>query len=246
MARLPRLYAPNVAQLAQARFAHPLAGPGDAAPAAELDLLEQWLRDSAREARVAVHGWVLMADGVTLLATAPTAEAMSRMMQAFGRRYASRLRHGRVFAGRYRSTLVQAKGWVLPVLVWLETLPVVAGLVDQAQTWPWSSAAGHVGRDARRNGWLNDHPDYWQGGDTPFARQAAYQQELERGLGEAQRQRIEKAIFGQWALGDAAFVTRLATTASRRVAPAPRGRPRKKAASAPAGAARVESTAPEH
>ena len=243
MARLPRLYAPNTPLLAQVRFAHPLAGPHEPAPATELTQLEEWLRDSARENRVAVHGWVLMADGATLLATPPAPDAMPRLVQAFGRRFASRLRHGRVFASRYRSTLVEAGAWVLPTLVWLETLPVAAGQVDQAQVWPWSSAAGHVGRDARRNAWLSDHPDYWQGGDTPFARQAAYQRQLEQGLGEAQRQRIEKAIFGQWALGDAAFLARLGVTASRRATPAPRGRPRKTAPAASAAAS--ETRAPE-
>lgn len=227
MARLPRLYAPNTPQLAQARFARPLAGPQEPAPATELNLLEEWLRDSARENRVAVHGWVLLGDQATLLATPPSPDALPRMMQAFGRRFASRLRHGRVFAGRYRSALVESGRWVLPALVWLESLPVSTGHVDQAAVWPWSSAAGHVGQDARRNAWLADHPDYWQGGNTPFARQAAYQEQLAHGLGETQRLRVEQALFGQWALGDAAFVARLGVTASRRVTPAARGRPRK-------------------
>ncbi|TAM89088.1 MAG: hypothetical protein EPN41_04450 [Candidimonas sp.] len=230
MARLPRLYAPATAQLAQARFAQPLAEPGDAAPASDLDLLTQWLRESARENGVAVHGWALLPETLTLLATPPGADALPRLMQAFGRRYASRLRHGRVYAGRYRGALVEAGSWVLPALAWLESLPVAAGRADQAAEWPWSSAAGHVGRDARRNAWLVDHADYWKMDDTPFARQAAYRQLLEHGLGEAQRKRIEQALFGQWALGGAAFLKRLATTASRRAAPAPRGRPRKKAA----------------
>ncbi|TAM88256.1 MAG: hypothetical protein EPN41_06255 [Candidimonas sp.] len=230
MARLPRLYAPDTAQLAQAQFARPLAGPDDAPPAAELDLLARWLRDSARETRVAVHGWVLLPEKITLLATPPGSDALPRLMQAFGRRYASRLRHGRVYAGRYRSTLIEAGSWVLPALAWLESLPVASGRMDEATSWPWSSAAGHVGRNAQRNTWLVDHADYWKMDDTPFARQAAYRELLEHGLSEAQRARIERALFGQWALGGAAFLKRLNTTASRRAAPAPRGRPRKKPA----------------
>src|SRR3546814_4103777 len=152
---------------------------------------------------------------------------MPRFMQAFGRRFASRLRHGRVFAGRYRSALVEPGNWILPALIWLESLPVELGHVDLAQTWPWSSAAGHIGMDVHRNDWLTDHPDYWQGGNTPFARQAAYRALLDHGLGSAQSQRIEQAVFGQWALGESAFLSHLDATASRRLAPAARGRPRK-------------------
>ena len=48
MARLPRLYAPRIPQLVEARFARPLA-PADApAPAAALDLSGQGLRDVTR------------------------------------------------------------------------------------------------------------------------------------------------------------------------------------------------------
>jgi len=227
MARLPRLYAPRTAQLVQTRFAHPLAAPGAPSPVAELDQLTAWLQESARENRIAVHGWALLADQAVLLATPPGPDALPRFMQAFGRKFASRLRHGRVFAGRYRSALVEPGRWILPALIWLESLPVGYGYVDQAQTWPWSSAAGHIGVDAHRNAWLTDHPDYWQGGNTPFARQAFYRQMLGHGLGAAQGQRIEQALFGQWALGEPAFLAQLDTTASRRLAPAPRGRPRK-------------------
>src|SRR3546814_14352492 len=116
--------------------------------------------------------------------------------------------------GRYRSALVEPGNWILPALIWLESLPVELGHVDLAQTWPWSSAAGHIGMDVHRNDWLTDHPDYWQGGNTPFARQAAHRALLGHGLGSAQSQRIEQAVFGQWALGGSAF---LASAEERRV-----------------------------
>src|SRR3546814_12198551 len=121
MARLPRLYAPRTAQLVQTQFAHPLAGPHDPSPAAQLDQLLEWLRESARENRIAVHGWALLSDRAAVLATPPGPDAMPRFMQAFGRRFASRLRHGRVFAGRHRSALVEPGNWILPALIWLES-----------------------------------------------------------------------------------------------------------------------------
>lgn len=233
MARLPRLYAPRIPQLVHVQFAHPLAQPHDPSPAEHLNLLWQWLQDSAREHRIAVHGWVLLKDRAVLLATPPGPEAMPRFVQTFGRRFASRLRHGRVFSGRYRSALVEPGRWVLPALVWLESLPVSLKEVDQAQLWPWSSVRGHIGVDVQSNDWLIDHADYWQGGNTPFDRQARYRALLDGGLGQAQVERIEKAVFGQWALGDSGFLAQIGSSVSRRPAPGARGRPRKNTAQKP-------------
>jgi len=228
MARLPRLYAPDIPQLALASFAQPLAHPADPAPAAQLDKLAEWLREVVQEQRASVHGWVLLNDRLALLATPAAHDSVARLIQALGRRYASRLQHGRVFAGRYRSALLQPGQWVLPALLWLDYLPVQAGYIDQPQAWPWSSAAHHTGVGADPAAWLTDHPDYWVNGNTPFERQANYRRLLAQGLPPAQQQRLESALFGQWALGDPAFLTNLSANASRRVAPAPRGRPKKK------------------
>ena len=56
------------------------------------------LRESAALHRVAVHAYVLMNDHLHLLVTPPTAEALSKMPQAIGRRYVAAFnrRHGRI------------------------------------------------------------------------------------------------------------------------------------------------------
>ncbi len=229
MARLPRLYAPQIPQLVQAEFARPLAPVSDPTPSDELDRLLEWLLHDAREYKVSVHGWLLLNDRITLLATPPDAQGLSRLMQSLGRRLATHMRHGRVFAGRYRSTLVEPASWVLPALMWLESLPVQLHYVDRAESWPWSSAAAHTGAHAGAIGrsLLSDHVDYWLDGNTPFAREASYRERMHNGLSTVQVQRIEKALFGQWALGGTAFVEKLTTAGTRRLAPAARGRPRK-------------------
>lgn len=239
MARLPRLYVPNIPQLAQARFAKPLALPSDPTPVAQLDMLAAWLREVALEQtleqRAAVHAWVLLNDRLVLLATPAAPDSIARLIQAFGRRYATRLQHGRVFTGRYHSALLQPGHWVLPAQVWLEHLPVQTGYVDTPQAWPWSSAAYHAGTSHSTGAWLTNHPDYWLDGNTPFERQARYSQRLAHKLPASQRQQIEHALSGQWALGEPAFLTGLQGRASRRLAPAPRGRPRKIRPEPPAG-----------
>lgn len=228
MARLPRLYAPGIPQLIQSRFARPFAGAHEVTPAAQLDLLQGWLANEARNHAVALHGWVILPDRIVALATPDQPQGISRAVQGMGRRIAARLTHSRAYEGRYRNTLVDDP-WVPACLVWLESLPVRQRLVEAAAHWPWSSAQEHVGlrMDA---GLLSDHPAYWQLGDTPFARQARYQNLLLSGVSRSDSERIEQALFGQWALGDDTFLERLATRSSRRVAPVARGRPRKAAA----------------
>src|SRR3546814_2103670 len=124
--------------------------------------------------------------------------------------------HGRVFSGRYRSSLVEPGHWLLPALIWLESLPAQLKYVDAPQQWPWSSAAGHIGLDSRHDALVTDHPDYWQDGNTPFARQAKYSQRLAQGLSAQQSRRIQDALFGQWVLGEPDFLAQIESRADRK------------------------------
>lgn len=225
MARLSRLYAPDVPQLLRVEFLRPLAAAHEATPAARLDLIQDWLGLEIRRQATALHGWVILPDSIVLLATPALPQALPAVMQGLGRRMAARLVHGRVFRERYRGTLVE-DAWVLPCLAWLESLPMQRQLVDQPGRWPWSSAQAHLGLRLD-TGLLTDHAAYWDLGNTPFARQARHHDTLLTGLAESARLRIEKSLQGQWALGSDEFIDRLRPRSSRRVAPAPRGRPRK-------------------
>ncbi|HEX7387984.1 MAG TPA: hypothetical protein VF285_12020 [Castellaniella sp.] len=229
MARLPRLYAPRIPQLVQARFARPLAAAGDPAPAALLDRTRTWLAEEVQRQPVALHAWALLPDRVVLLLTPANERAAALVMQALGRRMGSGLLRARVYEGRYHNALLEPGRWVLPAMVWAETLAVHQREVDQAARWPWSSAAEHVGLAGApaQAPTLSDHPDYWQIGDTPFARQAAWRQRLQAGISEAQQQALDAALHGQWALGEKIFLSHLSRLATRRVSPAPRGRPKK-------------------
>lgn len=251
MARLPRLYAPRIPQLLEARFARALA-PADApTPEAALNTIATWLAAEAQTfshathlppgptplitsaatgsslPAVAIHAWAVLPDRITLLATPGDPRSLSRLMQALGRRMGSGLLRTRVYAGRYHNALLEPGRWVLPAMLWVESLAAQTGLVANATQWPWSSAAEHAGQASAFTGCLLDHPDYWQEGDTPFARQATWRKRLTAGLTAAQSSQIEAALHGQWALGEKIFLSHLGRLASRRVSPAPRGRPRK-------------------
>ena len=227
MARLPRLYAPNVAQLVQTNFAHPLNATDGTQQKMQLDQLLHWLELETHALDVALHGWVLLNDRATLLVTPPDQQRVPRLMQALGRRMATGIQHGRVFNGRYRNALIEPGRWILMVLTWLESLPVELSYADTAESWPWSSAAQHAGAMARHQVLSADPLDYWQSGNTPFARQAHHKERLRLGLSAAEVLRIERTLHGQWVLGDAAFIARLESVVARRLSPGHPGRPRK-------------------
>jgi putative transposase len=164
-----------------------------------------------------------------LLVTPPNEQAIASAVQALGRRLGANLKVGVVFNGRYKTALIEPALFI-PAQIWLESSPELDGYAVDAVTWRWSSAGIHTGAMALACPLaipLTDHDKYWACGNTPFDRQATYLSLLREGLSGSQRQSIESAISGQWALGSTAYVTQIAKVASRRAAPGRRGRPPK-------------------
>lgn len=229
MARLPRLVVPNHLHHVVAR------GNNDqpvALDAADCQALLNWLRDSAQQAGVAIHAYVLLPSRLQLLATPATEDSLSKMMQALGRHYVPyfNARHGRsggLWEGRFRATVLDADTYFIPCAHLIEQQPVEAGIVADPAGYPWSSYAHHAG--LRRDAWLTDHPAYWALGNTPFDREASYTQHLETSLPAGLALEIESATRKAWPLGSEEFRRRLAKLTSRRLEPARRGRPRKAA-----------------
>ena len=226
--RLPRLYAPGLSHLVHAKFAESLTHRWS--ESIENDLFDQvveWLNEAARQEGVRIHAWSLTPEGLRLVATPPHRQSLPRLVQAIGRRLAATHREGPVFQGRYRSCLLEPIHWIMPAIVWVETEPVRQGFAPAPSAWRWSSAPAHTGVDRSLLGQLSFHHDYWACGNTPFDRQANHKDLLSAGLSPQHSAEIEKAIYGQWALGSPQFLAGIEAVASRRVAPAPRGRPRK-------------------
>lgn len=186
------------------------------------------LREVVREHTVALHGYALLDAEAWLLLQPATAQALSRAMQALGRRFVGTVnrRHGRsgtLWDGRFRATVVDERTQLLDTLVHVETKPVEAGLVAHAADWPWSSARHHLG--LLRDPWLAEHAVLWTLGNTPFERDTAWRRRLDAGLAPGRRQAIDDAALQGWALGPPDFVAALAEQAGRPVARRPRGRP---------------------
>lgn len=228
--RLPRLYAPGEVQLVQVRFTDNMlqAWQTDLGRAL-LDRASTWLADEVKANALSLHAWSLAPSRLVLLLTASEPRAVARCVQSLGRRLGAALHAGSVFAARYKSALIQAQ-WVLAAQVWTEHAPVLDGWATDPASWPWSSAAAHVGLNVGLNHSpvpLVAHATYWACGNTPFDRQANYQNRLREFLSAAQRQQIESALEGQWALGSADYLESVGRVASRRVSPGKRGRPKK-------------------
>ena len=225
MARLPRLIVPHQPHhtIQQGNDGQPIFRE----PEDYLRFLG-WLRDSAKEYKVAIHAYVLMPAQLQLLATPADEEGLAQAMQRVGRYYvpwynAKYARTGSLFQGRFKTSVIDAATFFLQCSLYIESSPVRAQLAGDALAYPWSSYAHHAG--VNPDPVVTDHALYWALGNTPFQREALYKELTERSLTAAQLEVIDKAVLKGWPLGSDAFKADLEKKAQRQVLPAKRGRP---------------------
>lgn len=225
MARLPRLIVPHQP--------HHVLQSGNNDQNVFLDTEDyqrylEWLRAAAKLYKVAVHAYVLMPNHVHLLASPSDDTGLGQMMQWVGRYYVPYFnqkyaRSGTLWKGRYKTSLIDAEHYFLLCCRYIEFNPVRGGLAGQPGDYPWSSYAHHAG--LRPDGLVTDHAKYWELGNTPFQREAAYLELCEQGLGSKQVDDMNKALLKGWPLGSDQFKTALQHKMKRQVLPAKRGRP---------------------
>ncbi|MEI6802958.1 MAG: transposase [Burkholderiales bacterium] len=225
MARLPRLSLPG--------YPHHVIQRGNNRQsifesAQDYQQLLDLLDENARKCGVAVHAYVLMGNHFHLLVTPQTAEGLPQMMQAIGRRYVRyfndrQKRSGTLWEGRYKSTVVQSERYLLACMAYIDLNPVRAGMVERAQDYPWSSHGHYAG--LRIDSCVTPHPIFWELGNTPFAREAAYAEMVHAGINPVQRQALTDATLRGWALGEPAFVADLQSKTPRRLSKSSAGRP---------------------
>ena len=221
MARLPRL--------AVAGQAHLVLMLGHSAQPVFVDETDRRqflaaLRESALQHRVAVHAYALLPNQVLLLLTPDTVAALGALMQGLGRRYGAAFnrRHGRrgsLWAGRFRTAVVQAGPLQLEAMLFVDQQAPAAANAGL----PWSSLGHHLGQ--RRDTLITDNSAWWALGNTPFEREAAYRRCIADGLSTERSAALADAVHKGWALGDAAFLAARAQQADRPVQARPRGRP---------------------
>lgn len=225
MARLPRLTIPG--------YPHHIIQRGNNRQPIFVDVADRehmlaLLAEYAQQFKVAIHAYVLMDNHLHLLATPETAEGLPSLMQAVGRRYVRHFndRHGRtgtLWEGRYRSTVIETERYLLACMVYIDLNPVRAGLVAQANDFPWSSHGHYIGQRSDKR--VTPHALWWTLGNTPFAREAAYAEMVHAGIGTGQTTALTDATLRGWALGGEGFVADLQKLTARRTAPMRPGRP---------------------
>ncbi|MES2757251.1 MAG: transposase [Pseudomonadota bacterium] len=183
-----------------------------------------WLKESAKEYKVAIHAYVLMPDQWQLLATPADADGLAQAMQRVGRYYVPWFntkygRSGSLFQGRFKTSVIEAAAFFMPCSLYIEFAPIRAQVGGDA----WSSYEHHSG--VRPDPVITDHALYWALGNTPFQREVAYKELAERSLSASQLQVIEASVLKGWPLGSDAFKVELQQKAKRQVLPAKRGRP---------------------
>jgi len=192
-----------------------------------------WLKESAKEFKVAIHAYVLMLDHLHLLATPGTVEGLAQMMQRVGRYYvpwynAKYGRSGSLFQGRFKTSLIDPERYFMVCSRFIESNAVRSQLVSDPLDYPWSSYPHHAG--VKPDPVITDHALVWALGNTPFQREAAYIELSRPSLSQAEREVVEAALLKGWPLGSDKFKTELQQRAKRQVLPAKRGRPFKKPA----------------
>lgn len=225
MARLSRLTIPS--------FPHHLVQRGNNRQptfheAADYELLLKLLAEHAQREKVAIHAYVLMGNHFHLLATPETLTGLPRMMQAVGRRYVQYFnrryqRTGTLWEGRYKATLVQTERYLLACMAYIDLNPVRAGIVARPSDYVWSSHRHYIGQTNDRL--VTPHPLFWEMGNTPFAREAAYAERVNLGITADQQKSLTESVLKGWALGDREFLAGLQARTSRRLARGRAGRP---------------------
>lgn len=225
MARLPRLTLPG--------YPHHVIQRGNNrqpifASSADYQTLLDLLDENAKKFGVAIHAYVLMSNHFHLLVTPQTVEGLPQMMQAVGRRYVRyfndrQKRSGTLWEGRYKSTLIQSERYLLACMSYIDLNPVRAGLVAQARDYPWSSYGHYTGQ--RIDKLITPHPLFWELGNTPFAREAAYAELVRSGISPGQQAALTDSALRGWALGEPDFVADLQKRTQRRVTKSSAGRP---------------------
>lgn len=228
MARLPRLVIPlqphHIVQFGvdrQTIFREP----------DDYSIFLNWLREAAKQYKVAIHAYVLMPSHLHILATPTDSEGLARMMQWVGRHYVPYFnrkysRSGTLWQGRFKATVIDAATYLLMCSRYIEVNPVRSGIVMNPGDYAWSSYAHHIG--ARHDPLITDHAQYWALGNTPFERDAAYKHLAEQALTSKQMEELKETANKGWVLGSESFKVGLETQLNRQVRPKKRGRPAKK------------------
>lgn len=187
-----------------------------------------FLKQAAHNADCKVHAYVLMTNHVHLLVTPSTTAGPASLMKNLGERYVQNVnrryeRTGSLWEGRYRSCLVQEDSYLLACQRYIELNPVRALMVPLPYHYPWSSYRRNA--HGEPDSVITPHPVYDELAHGSVACESAYRHLFTSELPSRVLNKVRRATYGNYALGNKAFTDRLAQMLGRTVVPRPGGRP---------------------
>lgn len=175
---------------------------------ADLKAYANWLLEASLKFGISIHAWVFMTNHVHLLMTPSCWSGVSCAMQYLGRFYVRyfNFRYGRtgtLFEGRFKSSIVQDRHYLLACQRYIEMNPVRAGMVFGPADYLWSSYRAHAfGINVKM--WT-PHPEYLALGSTKPLRTAAYRKLFDNGLAKDSVGEIRRALNTGLVLGNDRF-----------------------------------------
>lgn len=226
MARLPRLDLPGIPQHVVQR-----GNDRQACFAIDADYLHyrQELSEAAMKHGCALHAYVLMTNHVHVLVTPAESGAVSRMMQAIGRRYVGAFntryrRTGTLWEGRFKAALVDSDRYLLTCYRYIELNPVRAGIVAIPGDYRWSSHACNA--FGAHDSHITPHRLYLELGANDAARRQAYLALFGDAVSSEDLDALRTHTQQQKAWGSEHFRHQVEALTQRAVGIRPRGRPR--------------------
>jgi putative transposase len=167
-----------------------------------------WKAKSAQHG-LPVHAYCLMTNHVHILCSNVSDGCISRTVKTVNGTYAAYVnrkygRTGTLWEGRFWSSLIQTRRYLLACYRYIELNPVRAGLVQHPQDYPWSSyQANAMGKES----WIETHEEFDSLGLCPATRQIAYKKLFAAPLSEELSDQIRRGLRRSLPVGDDNFVS---------------------------------------
>jgi len=171
---------------------------------------QRMFTDILHEARarfpMRLYNYCLMTNHVHLLFQVGSDDTLPKAMHwissCFVHRFNRRAdRHGHLWEGRYRSTVIEQSTYFLRCMTYVDLNPVRAGIVSDCGEYPWSACKAIHDEDTTR---VTLHPLFLGLADTRAERRAAYAELLSEAL-----QRDPIPLAREYFVGSPEFVTRM-------------------------------------
>lgn len=189
------------------------------------------LADASAMHECSVHAFVLMTNHVHLLVTGHADHAISRMMKRIGERYARAFnkkhrRTGTLWEGRFLSSVVDTRSYLLTCQRYIECNPVRAAMVRDPSEYPWSSFRHNALGEP--SAFVSPHAAYVALSGGEDERRIAYRALFATPESGADLDLIRACVNTGLALGDEAFIREVERLTGRPASRRPGGRPRRK------------------